>query len=167
MNKKNIIKNLLAATLIILNIGCDQFSKSVVRENVGFHEKIELFNENVILTKVENRGAFLGLGHALPPPVRLVLFLALPLAVMVVMLFMLFRKNLNKGSLIGLSFVIGGGLGNLYDRVIYGSVTDFLHIDLGFFKTGIFNMADLSIVIGVALLMFFNLIGEKKTAALE
>lgn len=156
------VKKLLAAALIILNIGCDQISKSVVRENIRFHEKIELVNENLILTKVENRGAFLGLGHTLPPPVRLILFLALPFAVMVVMLFMLFRKNLNKGSLIGLSFIIGGGLGNLYDRIVYGSVTDFLHINLGVFKTGIFNMADFSIVIGVTILVFFNLFGEKK-----
>jgi len=47
----------------------------------------------------------------------------------------------------------GGGIGNVYDRIIYGSVTDFLHIDLGLFETGIFNMADVSITTGALILL--------------
>ncbi|MGB3075106.1 MAG: signal peptidase II [Chitinophagales bacterium] len=45
-------------------------------------------------------------------------------------------------------FVIGGGIGNLIDRMLYGSVTDFLFIHSGMFRTGIFNMADTSIMLG-------------------
>ena len=59
--------------------------------------------------------------------------------------------------LIGLCFVIGGGVGNLLDRILYGSVTDFLYLKFGIFQTGIFNMADVSIMTGMFLifLQFF------------
>lgn len=168
MKRKKLLRSLIITLLIALNIGCDQISKSVVRDNVNYYEKIELVNEKVILTKVENTGAFLGVGQNLPEPVRMVLFLAMPFAVMMILLFVLFRRKMNRLALIGLTFVIGGGLGNLYDRVMHGSVTDFLHINLGFFKTGIFNMADLSIMIGISILMYFNLAGNRrKTATTE
>ena len=49
----------------------------------------------------------------------------------------------------GICFMVGGGIGNIYDRVIYGSVTDFLHIDFVLFQTGVFNLADVSIMIGL------------------
>lgn len=53
----------------------------------------------------------------------------------------------------GISFVIGGGIGNLYDRVLYGSVTDFMHLKFGIFQTGIFNMADVSIMLGMLIIV--------------
>ena len=58
--------------------------------------------------------------------------------------------------LIGLCFVIGGGVGNLFDRMVYGSVTDFLYLKFGVFQTGIFNMADVSIMTGMLFSFFFN-----------
>jgi signal peptidase II len=63
--------------------------------------------------------------------------------------------------LIGWCFVIGGGTGNLYDRIIHGSVTDFLHLDLRLFQTGIFNMADVSIMTG----MFIIILGQLNNSA--
>ena len=56
-------------------------------------------------------------------------------------------------SVIGFSCVAGGGIANLYDRFLYGSVTDFLFMDFGFAQTGIFNVADLSVTIGMILLI--------------
>jgi signal peptidase II len=55
--------------------------------------------------------------------------------------------------LIGLCFVIGGGVGNLFDRILYGSVTDFLYVKFGIFQTGIFNMADVSIMAGLFIIL--------------
>ena len=55
--------------------------------------------------------------------------------------------------LIGLCFVIGGGVGNLFDRILYGSVTDFLYLKFGIFQTGIFNMADVSIMTGISIVL--------------
>jgi len=69
----------------------------------------------------------------------------------------LFLKPVSKNMLVGLCFVIGGWVGNLFDRVLYGSVTDFLFIKVGIFETGIFNLADVSIMTGMFLifLQFF------------
>ena len=67
---------------------------------------------------------------------------------------LLSKFNLNYYNIIGLCFMIGGGVGNVVDRVRYSSVTDFLHIDLGIVSTGVFNMADVSIMTGITLLAF-------------
>ena len=61
---------------------------------------------------------------------------------------------------IGMCFLIGGGIGNIIDRLLYGSVTDFLHIDFGLFRTGIFNLADVSIMVGIGILII-NSIKQK------
>jgi signal peptidase II len=53
-------------------------------------------------------------------------------------------------------------MANLYDRVLYGQVTDFWHIDLGgVFRTGIFNLADVSVMIGMGLLILGNFTNKK------
>ena len=50
--------------------------------------------------------------------------------------------------------MIGGGIGNIYDRILHGSVTDFLYIDLGgVFHTGVFNVADLCITVGISIIL--------------
>ena len=67
-------------------------------------------------------------------------------------------------SRLGLACVLGGGIGNLYDRVLYGSVTDFLHIDFGLFQTGIVNLADVSIMVGAGLLAMEMFLKRKRVA---
>ncbi len=144
-----ILRTCLILLLIIANVGCDQLSKSIVRKNVDFRERIPLIDTNLVMTNVENTGAFLSAGGDLPRPMRQVLFSLLPALVLVGALgLVLFKQNLSTPVMIGLCFVIGGGIGNVFDRIIHGSVTDFLHIDLGWVQTGIFNMADVSIMIG-------------------
>jgi signal peptidase II len=58
-------------------------------------------------------------------------------------------------------FLIGGGIGNIYDRIKFGSVTDFLHIDFILFRTGIFNLADVSIMIGIGILLLHSFLGNR------
>lgn len=149
--------------LIALNIGCDQISKNIVRNEVTFRSKTEIIGEKFILTNVENRGAFLGMGSDLNPTVKTILLLVLPIVVLLFVLRYLFvKKDLDYPTLIGLSFIVGGGIGNMYDRILYGSVTDFFHIDLGgIFRTGIFNMADVSVMVGMGLLLLSSIINRK------
>jgi len=71
------------------------------------------------------------------------------------------RRNVRTRLLIGLCFVVGGGIGNVFDRIVHGSVTDFLHLDFGWVQTGIFNMADVSILIGFIILLLG--VGNQKT----
>ena len=155
MFSNKIIRTLFIFILIVANIGCDQVSKSIVRETVDRQEWIELYKDNLILTNVENPGAFFGWLADLPPQLKgLVLALLPSLAILAILYILLTRFYLPKWAVVGLSFIIGGGIGNIYDRITYGSVTDFLHIDFGLFRTGIFNMADVSIMVGMALVLW-------------
>ena len=166
MNIKRIV---LIITLIILNIGCDQISKKMVRDQVEFRSTTEIIGEKFILTNVENTGAFLGMGSELNPIVKTILLLILPIAVLLFVLRYLLTKNdIDNLTVIGLSFIVGGGIGNMYDRILYGQVTDFFHIDLGgIFKTGIFNMADVSVMVGMGFILLAGFVYRKKKPTKE
>lgn len=152
------IKKIAIIALVLLNIGCDQLSKIVVRKKVSPIERIQIINDNFILMHVENTGAMLGFGENLPPILKLIFLQGIPVVVLLILLFRILHKtNLNKWLVVAFAFVIGGGIGNLIDRIAYGSVTDFFYINLGYFKTGIFNMADVSVTFGVILILFLNI----------
>lgn len=152
------IKKIAIVVLILLNIGCDQLSKTVVRQKISPQEYIQVVNDHFILTNVENTGAMLGFGSNLPPILKIIFLQVLPVLVLLVLLFRILQKsNMNKWLVVAFAFVIGGGIGNLIDRIAYGSVTDFFHIQFGFFKTGIFNMADVSVTMGVLLILFLSI----------
>ena len=73
----------------------------------------------------------------------------------------------NRATGAGLGLIIGGALGNAYDRLAYGAVADFFHFHIGAFHWYIFNLADVAIVAGVALLLYESLFqtGSKAEAA--
>lgn len=143
--------------LVLLNIGCDQWSKSVVRKQVPHQEYIQLISDKLILTNVENTGAMLGFGQDFPNFVKVLLFQLLPMLVLLALLYRtLVKKQMPPLLVLAFAFVIGGGIGNLLDRIRYGSVTDFFQVRLGIFKTGIFNMADVSVTIGILLLLWIS-----------
>ena len=150
-------RSFLIIFLVVANIGCDQVSKKMVRESVVPGDRIEIIDQNFLLMNVENSGAFLSAGSNFPPLLKSILLIGLPLLMLVgVFIYLFFQKNLSALALIGWSFVVGGGVGNMYDRIKFGSVTDFLFIDLGgVFRTGIFNMADVSIMVGMGFLILF------------
>ena len=154
LRKKQPLKFILLILVVLLNFGCDQISKSIVREKIEYSEYITLIKDHVTLTKVENTGAFLSAGDSLPEFVRISLLTILPILVLGYGLYYLFTQtNLPRTFQIGICFLIGGGIGNIYDRIKFSSVTDFLHIDFILFRTGIFNLADVSIMIGIGILL--------------
>ncbi len=122
---------------------------------MAYNTQINVINTHLILTKVENKGAFLGIGAAIPRPLSKIVMIVLPLLIIGYALYYLLKKNTGFSLLsLGLSFIIGGGLGNIYDRILYGSVTDFLYFDFVIFHTGIVNMADISVTIGFFIIMY-------------
>lgn len=156
------LKKTAIVLLVLLNVGCDQISKNVVRKNIKNHDRIELIGSNFILLKVENKGAMLGFGASLPPVLKIILLQVLPVLVLLVLLFRIISNtNMNIWLVAAFACVIGGGMGNLIDRIAYGQVTDFFHINIGYFKTGIFNMADVSVTLGVLLILFLNIKNRK------
>lgn len=153
MKATALLRNLLIVLIFALNVGCDQLSKSLVRERIDFAQEYSYVSGYLTLMRVENTGAFLSVGGEWSEPMRKAVLVGLPLVVLaftagVVML----RTDISRIATLGICFMVGGGLGNLYDRFMYGSVTDFVHIDLPIFNTGVFNMADVSITTGAVLI---------------
>jgi len=157
-------RSLFIAFLIIFNIIIDQVSKIWTRTNVVKGSKTEIIGDYLTLHNVENSGAFLGMGSDLNPTMRAIFLLIIPVSVMGYVLFLLFRnKDLDQLSILGFCCILGGGMANIYDRFMYGSVTDMFHIDLGgVFRTGIFNVADMSVMVGLGFLILGNF--KKKEA---
>ena len=155
-------RTILILIHVIFIIGLDQISKEIVRNQVVPGSRTELLGSQLQLMNVENSGAFLSLGSDSNPTVKLIFLLILPVIVLgIVLYYVLTNEALDNMSIIGLSCIAGGGIANLYDRFLYGSVTDFLYIDLGgVFKTGIFNTADLSVTTGMILLLLSSLLNR-------
>ena len=153
MTKK--FRYILISTIVSVSIALDQFSKVWVRSNFENYSEKNLIGEIFTLIKVENTGAFLGMGSELSEIPRILLLIVLPVVVLIsITIYTYIEKTLDKISIIGFSLIIGGGIANIFDRIVYGSVTDFLYINLrGVFKTGIFNIADLSVTTGMILIL--------------
>ncbi len=147
-------RNILITIIVLLAIAFDQISKVWVRNNFESYIETSIVGDIFTLIKVENTGAFLGMGSELPETLRVLLLIVVPVIVLVgITVYTYLEKSLDKTSIIGFSLIIGGGIGNIFDRIVYGSVTDFLYLNFEFFKTGIFNIADLSVTIGMILIL--------------
>lgn len=161
--------------VIVITIAVDQISKVIVRESieprteVSPGERIPVIGDMFVMMNVENTGAFLGMGSDLNPTLRLIVLLILPIVVLgFVLRHILKDKTIDKWSLFAFASIIGGGIANVYDRIVYGSVTDFFFIDLGgVFRTGIFNMADVSVTAGMFILLFASFKNKKKVTITE
>ena len=148
-------RNVLITALVFLSIALDQISKIWVRYNFEGYIEHNIIGDVFTLIKVENTGAFLGMGSELSETMRVLLLIVLPVIVLIsITIYTYIDKSLNKISIIGFSFIIGGGIANIFDRIIFGSVTDFLYLNFGgVFKTGIFNIADLWVTTGMILIL--------------
>lgn len=150
------LKALVAVAVILAVAGFDQGTKLAARVELSGKPPVFLVDRFVVLRYVENEGAFLGLGSRLSPPVRMVAFIAFPLVVLGCMVVYMLRKGgIGWGTLVGFSLIVGGGAGNLVDRLLRGGrVGDFIMIGVGGIKTGIFNVADLAVMAGCIVLLF-------------
>ena len=137
MKSNKLIRPLLILLILTLNIGCDQVSKTVVRHKMEYYDVYTYFHNHIQIRRVENTGAFLSLGDSLSGPLRYILLNLLPLLAVLFGLYYVFtRTDLHRITLLGIILIIGGGAGNIYDRITQGSVTDFLYINFGLFQTG-------------------------------
>ena len=129
---------------------------------MNYYSHIGFLNDHITFSKVENTGAFLSLGDSLSGPVKTILLNVLPLiALLFGLYFILTKTNLNRVILLGIILIVGGGAGNLYDRMVYGSVTDFMHINFIIFQTGVFNVADMSIMAGTFIILIHAWVKKK------
>lgn len=135
-------------------VGCDQATKYVATQALQDAPAISFFGDMLHLGYALNPGGFLGLGGNVPAPYRQLAFIgvnALMMAVIAIVLIV--RPHISKRVALGLTLVLAGGLGNLVDRVCNeGLVTDFIVLACGPLRTGVFNVADVAVTVGVLLL---------------
>jgi signal peptidase II len=150
---RTITRTLLASILFLGCVGCDQVTKGVARAHLVLGESQSFLRDTVRLTYVENSGAFLSFGDALPGHVKSTIFIVgVGLISLGALLAALFARSLGQWQVVALSLIASGGIGNWIDRLTNdGRVTDFLNVGLGSLRTGIFNVADMVLMAGVAL----------------
>lgn len=145
----------IAVVLLVLLgcVGCDQATKTVAREQLAPGTEISLLHDLVRIERFENTGAFLSLGEHWPEIVRRALFTAGGLLWVAIALGWALRaRQARLTAIVGAALVAGGGLGNVIDRLVHaGRVTDFLNVGIDPIRTGIFNVADMALMLGIAL----------------
>jgi signal peptidase II len=155
----------LAILILLSCAGCDRATKNMARELLAPSPPISLLDDFVRFEYVENPGAFLGLGSGLPSEVRFLLSVIFASAGLLLTLGLITRvRSSGLGLLVGASLLASGGVGNLIDRIINnGAVIDFVRIGIGPLRTGIFNVADAAIVVGVVMILLWSA-GEERRA---
>ena len=144
-------------------VGCDQVTKAAARTYLSTGTTMSFFNDTLRLQHAENRGGFLSIGESLPTEARKILFTFGGGVLVGGSIFWAVRsRRVNTIQTIGAALLCSGGLGNLIDRFIRdGYVTDFLNVGVGPLRTGIFNVADFALLLGVALLVLAGTGGER------
>ncbi|MFZ1519612.1 MAG: signal peptidase II [Ignavibacteriaceae bacterium] len=155
---------LIVFIAVIFLVGCDQTTKQAA--NIHLKDKSHQNIAGIInLHYIENDGGMLSLGSKLPESVKFIIFI---LVVSVFLLLLLFYIIKNQQLLflkqIALVLIFSGGAGNLIDRIFNnGNVIDFIRIKLPLIESGVFNIADFYVTIGVLALMLVSLRRKPKT----
>jgi len=142
---------LIALFVVLL----DRASKWAVARNISLHDSIQLIPHVFYLTHVENRGAAFGLFAESPSQWKigmLILFSVIAMAIVSTLLWRSGHAMTTTG--VGLSLILGGAIGNLWDRLVSGRVVDFLLVYIGSYQWPAFNAADTAIVVGAGLLVY-------------
>lgn len=139
---------LVAATLVL-----DRWTKVLIQKRFDLNESISVIDGFFNITYVRNTGVAFGIFSSISSPVKSVLLSVFTACAAVVVVTYSVRSPVRNRLLqIALSLILGGALGNLYDRLAYGYVVDFLEFYAGSYHWPSFNVADAAISIGVGLL---------------
>jgi signal peptidase II len=145
---------LIAGTVFLL----DRITKVWIERNVASYESFNVIPGFFDIVHTKNRGAAFGMFAEADTPIRTFLLVGVSLAVLIFISFVLLRPGgsgfpTTRMTVMGLALVLGGALGNIFDRVLYGMVTDFLEFYLGEYRFAAFNVADSAITVGAGLLL--------------
>ena len=145
---------LRSALIVLAVVALDRASKLSIRAQVSPWDVIPVIPGIFNIVHAENPGAAFSMLADAPPLVRGILLVGVSLVVMGIIGVMLWRLPANASLLVSLplALVFGGALGNLWDRILRGTVTDFVQVFIGAYEFPSFNVADSAISIGAALL---------------
>ncbi|MES9875364.1 MAG: signal peptidase II [Candidatus Sedimenticola sp. 6PFRAG7] len=152
--------------LSVIIVGLDQISKQLVESSLMVYETVPLvpffnltlaYNEGAAFSFLSDQGGW-----------QRWFFSALALIVSIIMVFWMKRLQQSEWPIaISLSLIVGGAIGNLIDRVLFGHVIDFLDIYYQQWHWPAFNIADSAIFIGVIFMLFDAFRGEKEKSQLN
>lgn len=160
--KSNLLYRFLIIALIAGgNVAFDQLTKVWATNTLKPKPSQSYLGDFFRLTYVMNDGAFLGLGSDRADAskafdiFRFVALKVFPIILLFALfLHMLLSKTMSNWQLVAFSFILGGGISNIYDRLLYGEVVDFMNLGIpNLIRTGIFNFADVSIMVGLFMML--------------
>ena len=157
--KKNIIIFIFGAAFVIV---LDQITKAVIVTKFSIHESYAVINGFFDLVYVMNPGAAFGFLANTSAIFRYVFFSGITAAVILLIIYYIAKsKSQNMPTVISLTLIFAGAVGNLIDRVRFGAVVDFLDFYIRTWHWPAFNVADSSISLG-AVLMIWGMITLRK-----
>jgi signal peptidase II len=159
------LKRIVLLLFVLVScVGCDQATKFIARQELATAPMQEYWNGFFRLVYAENPGAFLSLGAGLHPDVRFWIF-TIFVALLLSGLAWFVLRHIQKAPIafvIAVALVVGGGLGNLIDRLVHnGHVIDFMQIGFSPLRTGVFNVADMAIMAGTGLIFVLSWRGQE------
>ncbi|MEO6238607.1 MAG: signal peptidase II [Vicinamibacterales bacterium] len=144
-------RRIAAVALVVATVGCDRVSKHFAARGLAGEPRQSFLADMVRLEYAENTGAFLSLGDTWSPAIRTGVFTIGTGLLLCLMIAAALRYRLTGPARVGLALYVAGGASNLVDRLLRGSVIDFMNVGVGPLRTGIFNVADVAILLGVAI----------------
>jgi signal peptidase II len=142
---------LLIALVVVL---LDRWTKHLVAQHISLYSHIQVIPGFLRLTHTENTGAAFSLFADSTAPWKTWLLIAFSVVALLVVSVLLWKnQHAHIITGIGLSLIMGGALGNLWDRVAWGRVVDFLLVYFRRYQWPVFNLADSAIVVGAGLLV--------------
>ncbi len=141
--------------LALATVGCDRVTKHIAAASLAGTEARSYWGDLLWLGYTENTGAFLSLGSGLPEMARTVLFTWGTGAMLIALAAVAIRAR--AWTAMGLTLFVAGGLSNWFDRATTGHVVDFMNVGIGSLRTGVFNVADVAIMMGAALFVLDEL----------
>jgi signal peptidase II len=143
----------------------DRITKRLVETRLSFDDTVRVIPGFFDIVHSQNRGVAFGIFNDSAFQWRTALLVTAALAAVVVVSWMLRNAaRMDRCTFWGLALVLGGALGNVYDRIVSGQVTDFLLFYLGDYQWPAFNVADSAIVVGSGLLLL-ELVRPKRQVA--
>jgi signal peptidase II len=161
--RRHAYRIILVLSILVITVSTDQITKIIARAELPGRGTIEVAGTFLVITYAENLGAFLGLGSNWPPALRALVFgVVSGIVVVLAVVYLIAHRGLRLVETIAFSLIAGGGVGNMIDRITRGgAVSDFLNIGIGRLRTGVFNLADLYLMIGI----FLFIVASFTTAA--
>jgi signal peptidase II len=158
------LRRLALIVVALATIGCDRITKHVAMTSLAGRPDRSYLADTVRVGYVENPGGFLSLGATLSASERMTLFTLATGLALVALIVLAIRRPGDGLSMWGLTLFLSGAASNWIDRIVRGSVVDFMNVGIGVIRTGIFNVADVAIMLGVAIFMLAEFRKVQETA---